>query len=110
MEAVKILQSKAMFTIVILQVRAPRMKIGGVIRTPSSPVVRGKKEQAILKNIPVLVFSIENLVLRFISDLKTFTNAANLLDMKTSTRSALTLEDIRNSSDIYKQQNCASIL
>ena len=62
------------------------------------------------KNIPVLVFSIEISVLGFIADLKTFTNAANLPDMKTSTRSALTLEVLRNSYDIYKQRDSASIL
>ena len=43
--------------------------------------------------------------------IKTFTNAAVLPDMKTSTRSAPTLEAIKNDSyEIYKQRNSATTL
>ena len=52
--------------------------------------------QSSFKSIPVHVYS----VLGFISELKTFTNAAVLPDMNTSTRSALTLEAIKNSYEI----------
>ena len=42
--------------------------------------------------------------------LLTFTNAAVLPDMNTSTQSALTLEAIKNSYEIYKQRNSATTL
>ena len=42
--------------------------------------------------------------------IKIFTNAAVLPEMKTSTRSALTLEAIKNSYEIYKQRNSATTL
>ena len=66
--------------------------------------------QSSFKNIPVQVYSMEVSVLGFISELKTFTNAAVLPDMNTSTRSALTLEAIKNSYEIYKQRNSATAL
>jgi hypothetical protein len=66
--------------------------------------------QSSFKNIPVQVYSVEVSVLGFLSDLRTFTNAAVLPDMNTSTRSALTLEAIRNSYEIYKQRNSATAL
>ena len=62
------------------------------------------------QNISVQVYSVEVSVLGFISKLKTFTNAAVLPDMNTSTRSALTLEAIKNSYEIYKQRNSATAL
>ena len=61
-------------------------------------------------NIPVHVYSMEVSVLGFISDMKTFTNAAGLPDINTSTRSALFLEALKNSYEIYKQRNSASAL
>ena len=66
--------------------------------------------QRSFESIPVHVFSMEVSLLGFISDLKTFTNEAALPDMNTSTRSALTLEAIKNSYDIYKQRNSADAL
>ena len=66
--------------------------------------------QSSFKNIPVQVYSIEVSVLGFISELKTFTNAAVLPDLNTSTRSALTLEAIKSSYEIYKQRISATTL
>ena len=60
-------------------------------------------------HVPVALFTVEVSVLGFISDLKTFTKAAKLPDITTTTRSALSLKAIASSYDIYKQRNCPSI-
>ena len=60
-------------------------------------------------HVPVSLFTVEVSVLGFVSDLKTFTKAAELPDLTTTTRSALSMKAITSSYDIYKQRNCPSI-
>ena len=60
-------------------------------------------------HVPVSLFTVEVSVLGFVSDLKTFTKAAELPDLTTTIRSALTMKAITSSYDIYKRRNCPSI-